>query len=196
MKASTASWSFEAKSVIDGLKALADKPVELARPAAYEAARVFYDQTVVNAAAVSPGENGTGRLASSIYHVFSSDNSSDTRAEYHISWNKTSKNKTSAPHGYLIEYGYNRRYMAIQLRNGSWITLRSPEARSQNLRKPSRDAPQAEKDAYWMPRKGGKTYHPGQFFLRNAYQMAYSEAVRVAQEEFARQIKARLAGAT
>lgn len=192
MRRSTAAWSFDAKGVIAGLQALAEKPVELARPAAYAAARTFYDQTVKNAAAISPGEDGTGRLADSIYHVWSKDNATDNKAVYHVSWNKTSKR--GAPHGYLLEFGYNRRYQAIKLRDGSWITLRSPKARRERWPKPGRGASQAEKDAYWMPRKNGPSYHLGNFFLRNAYRMAYESAVQAAQQEFANQVRARLAG--
>ena len=195
MRQSTASWNFNAKGVIDGLRSVAENPVELARPAAYAAAKTFYDQAVVNAAAVSPGENGTGRLADAIYHVWSADNATDSKAVYHISWNKTSKGK-GAPHGYLIEFGYNRRYQAIKLRNGSWITLRAPEARRNKWRKPSRSASQAEKDAYWMPRKDGPTYHLGRFFLRNAYNTAFQQALKAAQQELATQVRNRMMGRT
>jgi HK97 gp10 family phage protein len=44
-----------------------------------------------------------GTLRDSIYHAFSKDNSSNTRATYHVAWNHR-----KAPYGYMVEFGTSR----------------------------------------------------------------------------------------
>lgn len=73
-----------------------------ARPAAQAAIQVFYDEIRANVAKL---RQHTGNLASSIYQVFSKDNSGQGYATYQASWNAK-----KAPHGHLVEFGHLQRY--------------------------------------------------------------------------------------
>ncbi|WP_371865412.1 HK97 gp10 family phage protein [Duganella aquatilis] len=120
--------------------ALEDDVVAAARPAAQAGAQVLYDavkQNVTNLGRV------TGNLASSIYQVYSQDKSGDGRAVYHVSWNRR-----KAPHGGLVEFGYIQRYATYVGKDGQWYTAVRAEMRGKP--KPSRRAPQAVKDAYYV----------------------------------------------
>lgn len=72
------------------------------RPAAQAGAEIYYGQVKANVAALG---RVTGNLDSSIYQAYSEDNSSETTATYHISWNHR-----KAPHGHLVEYGHYQYY--------------------------------------------------------------------------------------
>lgn len=89
-----------------------------ARPAAQAGAQVIYDLARSKVPVSSKGHyfhgksfkvNGTkyyfaaGSLKSSIYQVFSKDNSSATKATYHVSWNQT-----KAPYAWMVEFGTSR----------------------------------------------------------------------------------------
>lgn len=92
--------SFDADSAFAGLDAIALGAVKQVRPAAQAGAQTFYDEVKLNVGRLG---RKTGNLDSSIYQVFSKDNSSDKTATYHISWNHI-----KAPHGHLIENGHSR----------------------------------------------------------------------------------------
>lgn len=89
------------------------------RPAAQAGAQVFYDQIKRNVDKIGVV---TGNLKSSIYQVYSKDNSKDgERSVYHVSWN-TKK----APHGHLLEYGHMQKYQVVyNKKTGKWITLKN-----------------------------------------------------------------------
>lgn len=187
------SWKFDADAAIRGLETLRDNVHDILRPALYDAVKIMYDQTVLNAAAISPGKGGSGRLARSIYHVFSQDNSGPNKVSYQISWNKTNKAK-AAYHAHFLEFGFTRRYQAIQLKNGDWITLRSAEARKNNWVKPGRNSSQAEKDKYWMRREKGVVFEQGHYFLRNAYSSSFQRAAAAFREALPRELDRILRG--
>ena len=110
------SIQFDAANALAGLDALESKALAAVRPAAQAGAQVFYNEVKLN---VSKIGKVTGNLDASIYQVFSEDNSSKTRATYHISWN-TKK----APHGHLVEFGHIQT-RKVYLKDGQWYT--SPE---------------------------------------------------------------------
>lgn len=83
----------------DALAAELEAPV---RPAAQAMAQVLYDHVQTNVGRI---RKRTGNLASSIYQAYSKDNSTPSRAVYHVSWNAT-----KAPHGHLVEFGHLQRY--------------------------------------------------------------------------------------
>lgn len=112
-----------------------------ARPAAQAAAAVFYRAVQSNVAAIG---KVTGNLARGIYHAYSRDNSAPGRAVYHISWNVR-----KAPHGQLVEFGHVQRYRVYINKRGEWKTMIRPGMAGK--KKPSRDASQAVKDAYYVP---------------------------------------------
>lgn len=112
-----------------------------ARPAAQAAAAVFYRAVQSNVAAIG---KVTGNLARGIYHAYSRDNSAPGRAVYHISWNAR-----KAPHGHLVEFGHVQRYRVYINKRGEWKTMIRPGMAGK--KKPSRDASQAVKDAYYVP---------------------------------------------
>ena len=77
------------------------------RPAAQAGAQVYYNEVKLRAKRgnetryLKDGRTRpAGLLASAVYQVFSTDNSDDQKATYHVSWNKK-----KAPHGYLVEFG-------------------------------------------------------------------------------------------
>jgi hypothetical protein len=105
----------------DLLSRLEDAAVEAIRPAAQAGANVIYEEARRLAGrSTKPhffygkswkkgSESKEGRyrfnpgtLQKAIYQVYSKDNSSPTRATYHVSWNYE-----KAPYGLFVEYGLN-----------------------------------------------------------------------------------------
>jgi Flp pilus assembly protein TadG len=127
-------------SVYAMLDEMGDAAEAAARPAAQAAAQVLYDEVKRNVAAI-PGK--TGKLAQSIYQVYSQANSSDGRATYHVSWNAR-----KAPHGHLVEFGHVQRYVTYVGSDGNFYTAKRPSARGK--RRPGRGASQATKDEYYV----------------------------------------------
>jgi hypothetical protein len=109
---------FDAASAMAGLDQLAEEAAVNARPAAQAGAQVFYDEVKVN---VSKLGTVTGNLAASIYQVYSTSNSSTTKATYHVSWNYR-----KAPHGHLVEYGHIQTRKVYLGSNGRWYTSKTP----------------------------------------------------------------------
>lgn len=72
---------------------------------AAEAARVIYAEVKLNTSGTKPKTPGivTGNLSESIYWAKDTDASTNSRAVYSISWNKS-----KAPHGHLLEFGTSR----------------------------------------------------------------------------------------
>jgi hypothetical protein len=111
---SSVSIKFDAAAAFAGLDRLEEAATTNARPAAQAGAQVFYDEVNLN---VSKIGKKTGNLASSIYQVYSKDNSDEKRATYHISWNAR-----KAPHGHLVEYGHIMTRKAYVGSDGNWYT--------------------------------------------------------------------------
>lgn len=130
---------------LESLNSLMDKLAtdveDAARPAAQAAANVFYLQVKANVAALG---KKTGNLERSIYHAFSKNNSGKGYAVYHVSWNYK-----KAPHGHLVEFGHIQRYHVYLNKAGEWKTMIRPGMAGK--KPPSREAPQAVKDAYYVP---------------------------------------------
>lgn len=161
-------------AILDQLEASAQDAI---RPAAQAAAQVIYDRAKSNVQGIGKEK---GNLARSIYQHYSEEKSRPgLRAEYHVSWNHE-----KASHGHWLEYGWIQRY-EVRLINGRWKTLVRPSMRGKP--KPGRRASQAEKDAYYMPRKGGPKQHLGRAFMRRAAEAAPA-AVRAAADELQRRL--------
>lgn len=141
-----------------GMDQLSDGAEAAARPSAQAGAQVFYDQVKANVRGIG---RKTGNLDLSIYQVYSRDNSSKARAEYHISWNRK-----KAPHGHLVEFGHVQRYVVYIDKRGEWKTAVRPHMRGKP--RPKRNAPLAVKDAYYMPLKGGPRIVGAKSFVRSA----------------------------
>jgi hypothetical protein len=109
---SSVSIKFDAESAFAALDRLEETATKAVRPAA--GAQVFYDEVNVNVARI---KKKTGNLASSIYQVYSKDNSDEKRATYHISWNAR-----KAPHGHLVEFGHIMTRKAYIGSDGNWYT--------------------------------------------------------------------------
>ena len=152
---------------------LGQEAEEIVRPVAQAGAQVIYDQVKLN---VSKLGRKTGNLDSAIYQAFSAKNSGTGHATYHISWNAK-----KAPHGNLVEHGHIQRYASYIGSDGKWYTAIRPEM--QGKKKPRRRASQAEKDAYYVPRKGGAIQIPAQSFVRNAASRI-PDAITAATNEF------------
>ena len=72
---------------------------------AAQAARVIYAEVKLNTTGTRPKTPGivTGNLTESIYWAKDTNASTQTRAVYSISWNKS-----KAPHGHWLEFGNSR----------------------------------------------------------------------------------------
>ena len=79
------------------MEQLADRAERAARPAAQAGAQVIYERVKANVAALG---RKTGNLDSAIYQAYSANNSNESKAVYHVSWNKK-----KAFYGQFIEYG-------------------------------------------------------------------------------------------
>lgn len=159
------------------IESLATDMKSAVRPAAQAAAQVLYNEVKNN---VSKIGTKSGNLARSIYQVYSKDNSSDTKATYHISWNAS-----KAPHGHLLEYGHIQRYQVYVDKSGNWKTMIRPE--KYGTKPPGRRASTAEKDAYYVLRKGGPVQIAAKAFIRNA-EDKISQAATAAKLEIIRYI--------
>jgi hypothetical protein len=142
----------------DLMERLGDEADNAARPAAYAAAKVLYDEVQRLVAAIP---RKTGNLDRSIYHAYSDDHSGPGSATYHISWNAR-----KAPHGHLAEFGHVQRYASYVGSDGNWYTAVRQEM--QGKPKPKRRASQAVKDAYYVLRPGGEVHWMGHAFIRRA----------------------------
>ena len=151
-----------------GLDELVAGAEEAVRPAAQAGAQVYYDRVKANVAKIG---RVSGNLAGSIYQVYSRDNSGKGVAQYHVSWNRR-----KAPHGHLVEYGHVQRYVTYIDKRGQWRTLVRPEMVGKP--KPKRNAPQAMKDAYYVPLKGGPRVVGARSFVRAAKVPAVDRAAR------------------
>lgn len=87
------------------LDARAEVAEAATRPAAQAIAQVLVEAVRSN---VSRIKKKTGKLSEAIYQAYSRDNSTETLATYHVSWNAR-----KAPHGHLIENGYLQIYEMV-----------------------------------------------------------------------------------
>ena len=94
------NFNFDISKILAGLDGIKQQINEAVRPAAQAGAQVFYNEVKLRATRGDKTRNlksgktrPAGLLASSIYEVFSKDNSNQNHATYHVSWNKK-----KAPH--------------------------------------------------------------------------------------------------
>lgn len=109
--------SFDAGGAMTALDEIQAGLASLVRPAAQAGAEVLYREVKVRVGSIG---RVTGNLSESIYQVYSRDNSNETRATYHVSWNAR-----KAPHGHLVEYGHVQTRKVYIGSDGRWYT--SPE---------------------------------------------------------------------
>lgn len=111
------SIKFDQDALLAGLDRIA-QAASNARPAAQAGAQLLYDEVRMR---VPVGVKGhwfhgssfkktgqkywfdAGSLRDSIYQVYSKDNSSEARSEYHVSWNRK-----KAPYAWMVEYGTSK----------------------------------------------------------------------------------------
>jgi HK97 gp10 family phage protein len=158
------------------IKDLGEGVEQAIRPAAQAGAQVIYDAVKLNVGKI---RTNTGNLASAIYQAYDKRASTNDFAAYGISWNPA-----KAPHGHWLEFGHIQRYQSYVGKDGKFHTLVRPEMRGKP--KPGRRAPQAVKDAYYMPRKGGAVQVAAQPFMRPAFAQLDKAAAAVEQEFFKR----------
>ena len=108
--------SIDMSAFENDMEQLAERAEKAVRPAAQAGAQVLYERVKVNVAALG---RKTGNLNSSIYQAYSANNSNESKAVYHVSWNAS-----KAPHGHLVEWGYIKRWQSIMI-NGKWVTLKN-----------------------------------------------------------------------
>lgn len=171
---------------LNHLDRVADLCEEAARPAAFAGIEVLYNEVKANVARVG---RKSGNLANSIYRAYSKDKSGKGNATYHTSWRvgrlKGPDGKVvasaSAPHGQLVEFGHIQRYVVYINKRGEWKTAVRPEMRGKP--RPKRNASQAEKDAYYVPLKGGPKQVGASPFLRPA-RAKFPEARQAMREKY------------
>jgi hypothetical protein len=147
------------------------------RPAAQAAADVLYHEVRQNVGKIG---RKSGKLAEAIYQAFADGQSAPGVAVYNVSWNAK-----KAPHGHLLEYGHIQRYAAYIGKDGNWHTAVRPEMRGKP--KPKGRASQAEKDAYYVLRKGGPQQVTAQAFVRRARDK-FPAALAAAEAELLKRI--------
>ena len=171
---------------------------EAVRPAAQAGAQVFYDEMRSRVERIG---RVTGNLLGSLYQKYVPE-SAPGKATYHMSWRKPRRTQLgvknedaglpTAPHGYLVEYGHIQRYQALIAkrgkRKGQWITLVRPEMRGKP--RPKRRASQAERDAYYVLRKGGPLQVPAQSFLRSSFDAKQQVALSAAAQTMKQRLRA------
>jgi hypothetical protein len=108
------SIKFDPSQMLAGLDEKVEKAKQAVRPAAQAGAQVYYNEVTLNVSRIG---KVTGNLAASIYQVYSKDNSTPTKATYHISWNAK-----KAPHGHLVEFGHLMTRKAYIGSDGKWYT--------------------------------------------------------------------------
>jgi hypothetical protein len=156
------------------LQGIAEAIDGVVRPAAQAGAQVLYEEVKRNASRLG---RVSGRLQNAIYQAFSTDNSSEKTATYHVSWrtkkgfiddNGKKVELSRAPHGHLIEYGHLMPYRVVfNKKTGKFVTLRRPESKGKPP--PSPRASKSVKDAYYMPWPDGKVrVAPPKPFVRPA----------------------------
>lgn len=154
---------------------LGDKIEQAARPAAQAASQVFYEAVRAN---VSRLGTVTGSLYASIYQKFVEEQSGPGKATYTVSWRtgdavfdangqSVRTGLATAPHGHLVEFGHIQRYAVHLGADGKWYTLVRPSMRGKP--RPKSNASQAEKDAYFVLRKGGPVQIAAKPFVRPAF---------------------------
>mgnify|MGYP003587059508 FL=1 len=108
--ASSFAMNFDLAAANGEIEPIGAKASSKMRPAAQAAAQVLYDEvlqrvpvakrdkTLKSGRVIKPGA-----LKAAIYQAYSGDQSTPSRATYHISWNAK-----KAPHGHLVENGTSR----------------------------------------------------------------------------------------
>lgn len=158
-----------------------------ARPAAQAGAQYFYETVKANVRRLG---RHTGNLERAIYQAFDKKASVGATFAYRVSWRRGLKKArlarskrgigkkaaalASAPHGHLVEFGHWQRYVVYVTKAGEWATAVRPSKR--HLPPPSSRASVAEKDAYFVLRKGGPVWVPPKSFIRAAMTPAHRKA--------------------
>lgn len=184
--------SFDLDRIKNNLAEVGLKADDYVTQAVQAGAQVFYNEMRLKVG--SMGQK-TGALYKSIYQ-WRNPTVAPGKAEYRISWRKgRSKIKgekegglATAPHGQLIEYGWIQKYAVYLGEDGQWHTAVRPEKRKRTVNgvtvpaapKPGRNASQAEKDAYYIPRKGGAAQHAPKSFLRSTFEAHRTKAEQAA----------------
>jgi len=120
--------NFDSSNCEAALDEIFERACRAVRPAAQAATQVVYDEVLLRAPMSPKGHwfHGTsfkatgqkywfeaGSLKRAIYQAYSKDNSSATRATYHVSWNRK-----KAPYGHMVENGTSRAPAQAFLRPG------------------------------------------------------------------------------
>lgn len=170
-------------------------------PAAKAGSQVFYEE--VQARAMSVGGFG---LWGAIYQKSTKDSKEGVMGDlavYHVSWRKQREktNVKGAPNpdaglpystiGFWIEFGRWQRYMVRTGEDGEWYTVKRPGMEGKPA--PKRGASQAEKDAYWMPRKDEPVWHAPKSFLRSSHEAKKAEASQAAKDRIHQLVREKLA---
>lgn len=163
-----------------GFDELTASALEAVRPAAQAGAQVLYDAVKAN---VSRIRKVSGNLDRAIYQKHIDEAARPGVASYKVSWNKA-----KAPHGYLVEFGFLQRYELARDARGRIFPMVRPEMQGQP--KPKRSAPQAVKDAYYIPRNGGPKQIPGKAFVRSAASRL-PQAKQAAADRFFAELRAK-----
>lgn len=109
------TFTFDEKSLIQGIDGVIGAISDSVRPSSQSGSQIIYDEARFRVPVSKRGhwfhgtsfkKHGTkywfdsGSLRDAIYQVYSKDNSSKMKAEYHIAWNHQ-----KVPYGFMVEFG-------------------------------------------------------------------------------------------
>lgn len=187
---------FDTGPLLAKIGGLEQKIKDAVRPAAFAGSDLLYKEVKHRALTIG----GSKRVAAAIYQKFvvtSASGALGDSATYHISWRKGDSKNNKKGHagegalptttiGFWIEFGRWQRYMVKTDKDGNWWTIRRPGVTG---KPPGGDASQAQKDAYWMPRKDGPVYWLPKSFLRSGYEAQKAAAAQAAKDRMAELIR-------
>lgn len=161
----TVHFQFDSSALNQALDALGDQVEGALRPTAQAGAQVYYEALLSEYDRLV--KNKTFNLRNAIYQAYRDLDSTKDAKYYGVSWAGSSKKSNkSSQHGHLIEFGHWQPYQLVKNKRGEWVTAVRPGA----VRPSAKDArhwTQAQRDAYFVRRKGGPLWVAPRPFLRN-----------------------------
>lgn len=159
----TVHFQFNTQAFNALLKEMEEDMTSALRPAAQKGAQVYYDALLSEYDRLV--KNKTFNLRNAIYQAYRDLDSNDNLQVYGVSWAGRKSSKASQ-HGHLIEFGHWQPYELVRNKRGEWVTAVQKGAKRPST-KDARHWTQAQRDAYFIRRKGGPKWVAPRPFMRN-----------------------------
>ena len=161
----TVHFKLDTTAVNQWLDLLGDQLEASLRPIAQSGAQVYYDALLSEYDRIV--KNKTFNLRNAIYQAYRDLDSTPDAKFYGVSWAGVSKKSNKASqHGHLIEFGHYQRYALAKNKRGEWVTAVRRGAKRPSP-KDARHWTQEQRDAYFIPLKGGERWVAPRPFVRN-----------------------------